>query len=936
MTDMMLAAARLLSDSPIASVFDAALRASFLILAASFSTLLLRRRSAAHRHMVWSIAVALTLALPLLSRLTPPVEIPVPFNALRTPRTVADPGPAEMVPVAGPPVLREATADPVLEIGTRTGTGISKEGAEEGSVGTGAPSLPRKEAPLMAAERPILREAGHVSLPLPSLLLGVWVVGVLSVLGSLVQSIARLRWRTERSARIVQGPLWEAAQDASARLDLPHPPVLLRGEVGTVPMTWGVRRPVVLLPLNAEGWEPWRLDAVFLHELGHYRRRDYLSQIIAHFACAFYWFNPLVWFAAHRMWIEREHACDDLVISSGLDAPTYATDLLSLARALRSDPPTGAMAFAVSRPGRLKDRLLAILDEKRNRLPMTRQKIVGTVSIALAVAFGLAALTPAEAMEEEGKLEERTPEVSTLETTIPTPASTTSDPGMAIPQAVRQTLLCGPADGEAHKRANLINNETRWIEAEYGDCRSSVRIEGDIRFIEDFTRVARMSSDARMTLEVTRPGGDRRLDIRPGPGGRPEYNWSENGRAGEFGSSEESWFESALLELFRSSDFMAKERAEWILSREGVEGIFSEVELMTADHAKAAYLMVPIEGGKLSPAQVRSTLDVAGRIIDSDHSLGRVLQATAANYDFDAATRSAFLQAATSIDSDHTQGQIFLAALSRGDLSSENLDIILRTASESIESDHTLGQILMELAARYPLEPRLRGPFLRAAETIGSDHTAGQVYEIVLEQEGLTDEELGEVLDAASRIDSDHTRGQVLMAAAKLDLSRPGLRRAFLENATTIGSDHTQGQVFRAALDLGGLEDNEMATIIEAVGEISSDHEVSTLLTEIAGRGISNPVLQEAYLRAAGSIESDFSLAQALGAFARMGTVGPDQQVHLLRTAETIESDHSLATLLVEFARNYPVTGEVRDAFLDTMGTIQSKNSRAQVEAAIM
>ena len=54
-------------------------------------------------------------------------------------------------------------------------------------------------------------------------------------------------------------------------------------------------------------------------------------QSIAQLACAVYWFNPLVWFAAHQLRLERERACDDFVLVSGTSGADYATDLLEIA-----------------------------------------------------------------------------------------------------------------------------------------------------------------------------------------------------------------------------------------------------------------------------------------------------------------------------------------------------------------------------------------------------------------------------------------------------------------------------------------------------------------------------------------------------------------------------------------------------------------------------
>jgi TonB family protein len=66
------------------------------------------------------------------------------------------------------------------------------------------------------------------------------------------------------------------------------------------------------------------------------RRKDLWTLLLAHLACAAYWFHPLVWMVAAQLRREQEQACDDAVILSGFEPASYAEALMAAAQTLTS------------------------------------------------------------------------------------------------------------------------------------------------------------------------------------------------------------------------------------------------------------------------------------------------------------------------------------------------------------------------------------------------------------------------------------------------------------------------------------------------------------------------------------------------------------------------------------------------------------------------
>ena len=125
-----------------------------------------------------------------------------------------------------------------------------------------------------------------------------WILGVISALGSVA-------WQHRRFARWMkrQEPFTEPAvlallERSKKLMGAPQRVGLIAAEEGTVPMLYGWRRPVLLIPVSTlASLRDRELAMVMLHELAHVKRRDILLNWVMILVQSCHWFNPLVWFA---------------------------------------------------------------------------------------------------------------------------------------------------------------------------------------------------------------------------------------------------------------------------------------------------------------------------------------------------------------------------------------------------------------------------------------------------------------------------------------------------------------------------------------------------------------------------------------------------------------------------------------------------------------
>ena len=315
-------------------------KATLILLAGLSVTALARTARASARHLVMATLFAALVALPLLIAFVPAMAIDVPTAGAQTTLTT--------------------------------------EGNPNGGV-------TRTETPGTAAALTSVAQRALPDLTLAQWARILWAAGAVAFM----IPVASALWRLSMVRRTGLPVAWHRAELAhlAAARGVSLSIELLEHEAVPGPMTFGIRRPVIVLPLDAREWSGDELRRALMHEIEHIQRGDWLMQIVARTVAAFYWFHPLVWMAWRRLCLEAERSCDDAVVVSE-ERTDYAEQLVMLAKRMSATPAQPMLGMA--NRSDLSTRVTAVLDDRLRRGRAGFMLAAGTVAAAALVVVAVA------------------------------------------------------------------------------------------------------------------------------------------------------------------------------------------------------------------------------------------------------------------------------------------------------------------------------------------------------------------------------------------------------------------------------------------------------------------------------------------------------------------------------------------------------------------
>lgn len=229
-----------------------------------------------------------------------------------------------------------------------------------------------------------------------------YVIGILLQLFVIVKGYSQLSKLKKESLSAIPDSWKIIFEQVTAHLKINKTIRFHLSSIVNVPLVIGYLKPVVLFPLAlVNQLDNDQVEAILIHELSHIRRNDFLLNLIKTAIETLLFYNPFVWMAGRFIHIEREHACDDLVLKITGKPLNYAHALLKLELLKDKNSPAYALA-ATGKTQNLYQRIKRITNMKTNYLNAKQQ--MAALTLGVACLFSIAWINPTEKKKETKKL----------------------------------------------------------------------------------------------------------------------------------------------------------------------------------------------------------------------------------------------------------------------------------------------------------------------------------------------------------------------------------------------------------------------------------------------------------------------------------------------------------------------------------------------------
>lgn len=259
--------------------------------------------------------------------------------------------------------------------------------------------------PTVATEDSSLTASESIHWNVQSITVGIWAIGGF-LFGILVIGLSfRLFFRLRESREIDDTELQQVLNDCCSLAGIRCRPKLIESRMVSSPCVYGTWVPRLVLPSNMiRQFDAEELRLVFFHELAHLKRGDIQMNWLLVGLQILHWFNPLLWFAFHRMRTDRELAADELALEWAGEKQSvyYGHTLLKVLKTISSPRFVPGTVAILESKAQLKKRFQAIAQFGMVR----RWKWTSVLALLFLACLGLTdakIVKPQESAKTEGE-----------------------------------------------------------------------------------------------------------------------------------------------------------------------------------------------------------------------------------------------------------------------------------------------------------------------------------------------------------------------------------------------------------------------------------------------------------------------------------------------------------------------------------------------------
>lgn len=219
-----------------------------------------------------------------------------------------------------------------------------------------------------------------------------WSIGVFIMILIIIKSV--LRFHTLRkSALPLQNPdVYKLYHNCLTEMHITKSLPIYSTAFLKSPVIAGLFKPCIYLPIHLiSDYNANDIRYMLLHELGHYKYKDVLSNYIMNIIIVLYWFNPFVWFSLKEMKNDREVACDTSVLKLLAEDTyeDYGRTLINFAEKVSLTP----FPFATGIGGNMKQMKKRIINIANYHPASFRKKLHSTLTYIM-IALLLSGFAP--------------------------------------------------------------------------------------------------------------------------------------------------------------------------------------------------------------------------------------------------------------------------------------------------------------------------------------------------------------------------------------------------------------------------------------------------------------------------------------------------------------------------------------------------------------